>query len=246
MIATSRNLLVLAAVAVLPMTGCSGVGGPAQSIPAASQQVVGLSAASHTAGKGMRPLDGTCEPAAAPWPIAGNLTPDGDFSDAVGPNGDATYFPGPLSTTSWHVMKYDVDLVDSTYWPTLPGTLGGGVCTVDLDGSPGDGGISSSSFLTTPGNKYYVRFMLSGSVPAPGVNHMTLHASPSLTPGMPYNWPTAGNQDVYHDVYKPKCWPFKASGLHTIVTFKSTDPDPHHSVDGAVITEISVTGNPCP
>jgi hypothetical protein len=184
-----------------------------------------------------RPANGTCQPGLN-WPITGNLVPDGDFNTAAGPNGSFTYYgPNTVSTTKWHVMKHrNVDLVDGTYWDTPPGQNGGYVCTVDLDGSPGVGGIYER-FATPINTVYDVRFLLAGSAPAPGLNTAKVTAG-NLSAVASYT--TSSTHSVYTDSYDPYCYTFTSTSSMTKLQFKSTD-HPQSDSDGAVITEITVT-----
>jgi Protein of unknown function (DUF642) len=180
--------------------------------------------------------DANCPAAPAGWAPAGNILLDGDFNTAVDPGGTfTTYFgPGPLSTSNWRVLSNkNVDLVDSAYWGS---PSPGGVCTVDLDGTPGDGGIFET-LMTIPATAYDVRLLLSGSAPQPGTNYVKV-----IVPGASVNlfYFTFAGHDVYAGEYDPYCWTFTARKKKTKLTIKSLDPKPLTNSDGGIVTDISV------
>jgi hypothetical protein len=186
--------------------------------------------------------DDTC-PAATGWPVAGNLTPDGDFHGAtLPPTSQGHVFYGPnvfILPTAWKVGGAGIDFVNTTYWLSPP-PAGNNVCKVDLDATPGDGSISED-INTSPGHVYHVQFWFSGSSEAPQgpVNRMLVSAAGQ---SRMFHWNTAGGNDVGHDVYKLKKWKFHATSCPSTLTFASLDPASWAS--GPVVTEIVVTGKP--
>lgn len=215
---------ILAGLATIALSaGCSaGTTSPANSLLPSG----GARLASTTR---MTPSN-TC-PAAGPG-YNGGLTPDGDFNGAPLPGSVATYTNGnPIPSTNWNVTLRTIDLVGLTYWSNP------GVCTVDLDGSPGAGEIAET-FPTTPNMGYHVQFIMSGNGGAPPViKRMSVTAA-----GQSYNftWNTAGNNDAQHGVYQTKYWKFRARAATTTIRFRSLDRPPNTVIGGPVITEISV------
>jgi len=228
---TAPIAFALAIAATVCLTGCSAT---------AAYPTLGGSA--HQVG--VTPLsmgpDDTC-PVASGWPVAGNLTPDGDFDGATLPptsQGHVFYGAGTFITpTLWLVGGAGIDFVNFTYWPSPP-PAGNNVCKVDLDATPGNGSISET-FNTSPGHVYHVKFWFSGSSEPPQgpVNKMQVSAAGQ---SRMFHWNTAGGNDVGHDMYKLKHWKFHATSCPSTLTFASLDPANWSS--GPVVTEIVVTG----
>ena len=218
--------LVAAGVGVIQLTGCFGMGqntpGSLQLTP--SQMDSRLSFASSG------------PPPACPAysPALGTLTPDGDFNGAPGPGAGQTYMaPNGIPKTKWTVIGRTVDLMQSSF------PFAQGVCSVDLDGTPGAGGITHAPFTTMLHHRYTVSFWLSGNGGGPPtVKTMQVSAAGS---SKTFTYDTSNGQDAQHGVYKQMTWRFKASSRSTVLAFRSLDPHGKTAEAGPVVTVISVT-----
>ena len=188
-----------------------------------------------------RPLAGSSGfcPLAVGWPVPGNRTPDGDFDGAPMPplsQGHVQY-NGVITGTNWTATGAGIDLVNTVYWPSPP-PAGNNVCKVDLDATPGDGGISET-FNTVPGAVYHVKFWFSGSSAPPQgpVNTMQVGAANA---SQVYHWNTSNGHDVGHGIYGLRKFKFTATGCPTTLSFVSLDP-PNWS-SGPVVTEVITRG----
>src|SRR5690242_17682048 len=106
---TAHILLTFAVAAAVCLAGCSGT--TAYPTPDGSGNQVGVTPLS------MGPND-TC-PLATGWPVAGNLTADGDFDGAPLPptsQGHVFYGAGFIGPTLWLVGGAGIDLINYTYW----------------------------------------------------------------------------------------------------------------------------------
>ncbi len=99
-----------------------------------------------------------------------NLIQNGGFETYALPESEWDHFfgldfdivpAGSTDLTSWSVFGETIDYI-ATYWPA-----GEGVRSLDLTGTPGDGGIRQA-FVTVPGRTYQVSFLMSGN-PVGGV-----------------------------------------------------------------------------
>jgi hypothetical protein len=236
------SLICVLGVATSQLTGCYAAS--SAPVPNAGGSQSGELSTPFMRGIGLQRLirpDDTC-PVAVGWPIAGNLTPDGDFDGAPLPPTSAghVFYPANnyITSTQWLVGGVGIDFVNFTYWPSPP-PAANNVCKVDLDATPGDGSISET-FNTAAGHIYHVKFWFSGSSGASqqsGPNTMQVSAANN---SQMYTWNAAGGHDVGHDKWKLHKFKFKATTCPTTLTFASLDPPSWSS--GPVVTEISVLG----
>jgi choice-of-anchor C domain-containing protein len=104
-------------------------------------------------------------PVSLPKPIARpetqtNLIQNGSFEVGPDPGPLGTYSAGATSIPGWRVTTRTIDYIGS-YWPASHGKR-----SVDLDGTPGAGGIAQS-FATIPRQEYVVTFDLAGNPELP-------------------------------------------------------------------------------
>lgn len=153
---------------------------------------------------------------------------DGDFSAAPNPGTFTTYAAGSTAIPGWTVTKATVDLIGS-YW-----SAPGGLRSVDLDGTPGVGGIAQT-FKTTPGKRYTVSFLLSANADcAPVLKKLIVNAGP-LTAVYTVNSQTFNAQS--HKWARKKV-SFTALGPASTLTFASDDPAGGQC--GPVIADVRV------
>ncbi len=172
-------------------------------------------------------------------PAYADLVTNGTFIGPVGPppitpGSYTTLAPGSTLIPGWTVTGPAGGGIDwiGSYW-TAPGGN-----SIDLDGSPGPGGIETT-IITKAGDKYTLDFYLSVN---PGDNNgsksMNLDINGSTTPytlpagAAPY-WisPTSTNYVLESVV-------FTATGGSTTIAFASTDPGTPYS--GMVLADVSV------
>jgi hypothetical protein len=86
---------------------------------------------------------------------------DGDFSQAaLPPTGSTNGIPrGMEFAPDWIVKGRTIDFAGTSGWPPTAAPY----CSVDLDGTPGPGGIEHSAFASQRGEMYTVSFQLSGN-----------------------------------------------------------------------------------
>jgi len=164
-------------------------------------------------------------------PGGSGLLPDGAFSEAAQPPGDALELKGSIFAPSWIVTKGDIDFLDPEYWDMA------GLCSIDIDGYFETGGFESTGFATKKGTKYTLKFLLSGNgYCPPTVKELKVEASGSSTT---FGWNTSGGLDVQDGDHTTKSWTFTAQRAATEIAFISQDPK--ESSCGAVIAGIAVT-----
>lgn len=254
----SRTALALTTAASIQLIGCSGTasnaGAPTNLTPnSGARQVAGLFAQSMSARGAKSRLRGDADtvcPASTEswWPPAGDLvvdaagTADGDFQGAAVAN-----YLGPIAGTNWTAFRWPandggtgVDLRPTAQFP-----FPGGACSVDLDGSPGGGGIKHP-LTTVKGSTYLVSFWLSGNDGGPPtVKIMQIGAA-------------GQSKDFFWDVLLPPLngalegaygntyWTFTAVAAVTTLSFRSLDPTPVKANAGPMVTMIAVTPYPNP
>jgi len=81
---------------------------------------------------------------------------DDDFHEAMYPGIYETFSKGADFAPGWNVTLRTIDFTGSMFSPP------DGVCTVDLDGTPGVGAIRHS-LATSPSANYSVTFLFSGN-----------------------------------------------------------------------------------
>jgi virginiamycin B lyase len=159
------------------------------------------------------------------------LLADGDFSGDL--NEFETVSQGQLLAPNWLVTQATVDLYSSMLWgePT-PSNL----CSVDLDGSPGVGGIATQQLPTSAHTTYEVTFYFSANTYGPpSTKHMLVSAantSETLT------WNDA-NGGAPQGVWVQEAWQFVATGSNTTLAF--TSEDKKGSNYGPVMAGVSVS-----
>ncbi len=113
------------------------------------------------------------------------------------------------------------------------------MCSLDLDGTPGAGGVATATFPTTKGDVYDVGFLFSGNgACAPRFKVMIVAAAGKE---QTFTWDIAGHHDAQHGFFQEESWSFTAAGAQTSIAFVSRDPKPQSATCGPVLTAVSVT-----
>lgn len=151
------------------------------------------------------------------YPGGTGLLSDGDFHDHTNPGSyGPTYAKGTVFAPGWIVRRRTIDLYGIYF--DAPYSL----CSIDLDGSPGAGGIEHSPFPTTVNTTYTVTFLFSGNGACgePVVKTMTVKAqgqSERLT------WNVSNGNDAQHGVWALQTWQFVAHTRTATLKFRSDD-----------------------
>jgi choice-of-anchor C domain-containing protein len=152
----------------------------------------------------------------------GNLIINGSFEDGPDPGSSATYAAGSTAIPGWTVTRGTIDYVGSI----MPAS--DGKRSIDLDGTPGFGGISQT-FPTTPGKEYIVRFDLAGNP-----------AGPPATKTLKVE--AAGQSEVFTHAstleWSHETWRFTAREGTTRIEFYSLDTEGGYC--GPLLDNVSV------
>jgi choice-of-anchor C domain-containing protein len=92
----------------------------------------------------------------------GNLIVNGSFEDSPDVDRYLSLDEGSDAIKGWVVTRGQIDLIGPVHWKAADGNK-----SVDLNGSPGFGGIKQS-FTTIKGHRYQVRFQMAGTPAAYG------------------------------------------------------------------------------
>jgi choice-of-anchor C domain-containing protein len=155
-----------------------------------------------------------------------NLLLNGSFEEGPDPGSFRAYEAGSTAIRGWKVTRAMIDYVGSKF-PASHGER-----SLDLDGTPGFGGIEQT-FSTTPGQIYIVSFDLAGNPQGP--------------PATKKLRVTAAGQaaDFSHDAslnWSHETWKFKAAEQSTTIEFYSLDAEGGYC--GPLLDSVSVTGAP--
>jgi choice-of-anchor C domain-containing protein len=172
---------------------------------------------------------------------ANSLVANGSFEIGV-PTGDFVTVQGGDTTSiqGWEVTGASVDYI-GTYW-----TSADGVRSLDLDGTPGAGGVKQD-IATVPGQTYTLSFALAGNptitgdnrdLPYPvktiGVNVGVDGMSQSFT----FDFSVAG-KDASHMGWVTETLSFTATSETTTLSFRSMD-DPATGYCGPALDNVVV------
>ncbi len=157
-----------------------------------------------------------------------NLIVNGSFE--VGPDpGPALYItlnPEATAITGWTVTREGIDY-KGTFWQASDGVI-----SLDLDSSPGFGGVMQT-FATTPGVQYLATFDMAGNpylgLGDPVDKHMRVAAAGQSAD---YSFDVTGH-DFQNMGWETNSWWFTASGSSTTIEFYSLH-DEYGGYSGAV------------
>jgi hypothetical protein len=168
------------------------------------------------------------------WPKGGGLLPDGDFSQESSETVLAIP-PGTIFAPHWTSggpQTVDFLGIKNGSWRAPKG-----VCSVDLDGTPGPGSIIHDNVLTDVSHSYTLTFKFSGNGACPPtVKTMTVNADGQA---FTYSWDTSNGNDAQHGKWSKETFTFKAMGTSVAPTFASTDPGEGNC--GPVVAAISLS-----
>jgi len=157
-----------------------------------------------------------------------NLIQNGSFEMGPDPGALITLGAGATSITAWRVTSRTIDYIGS-YWNASNGRR-----SIDLDGTPGAGGIAQS-FATTPGQEYVVTFDLCGNPELlPAIKKMQVNAAGQSAE---FSFDSSGSNKSAMG-WEKKTWRFKASATTTTIEFLSLDDA--DSSGGPVIDNVGV------
>jgi uncharacterized protein DUF642 len=173
---------------------------------------------------------GTC-PA---WPGGSGILKDGDFSLAVNPGNIREAIPATTKfAPRWVALgPQTIDFYgnENPDW-----SAPNGVCNVDLDGTPGPGGIQTT-FAAAPATSYTLTFEMSANATCGStVKEVLLKASGGQSTTL--TWNTANGNDAEHGVWDQESWRFVATKRHMKISFESEDPEGNC---GALIAAVAV------
>ena len=168
------------------------------------------------------------------WPGGSGILKDGDFSRAINPGYVRLSIP---ATTKFapHWVALGPQTIDfygnaNQFW-----SAPNGVCNVDLDGTPGPGGIQTT-FDAAPATSYTLTFEMSANAECgPTVKEVLLKASGGQSTTL--TWDTSNGNDAEDGDWDQESWQFVATKRHMKLSFESKDPEGNC---GALIAAVAV------
>lgn len=169
-------------------------------------------------------------------PRGTGLLPDGDFSQEWGATVEGI---GPGRTLGPHWTSGGPQTIDFIGYGDGPWHAPKGVCSVDLDGTPGPGSIVHDTVPTKVNQSYTLKFHFSGNGACGSmVQTMVVQAgSQSAT----YTWDTAHHNDAQHGKWLQETFTFNAVGTSVTPSFTSADPSGGNC--GPVVAAITMSQN---
>jgi Protein of unknown function (DUF642) len=172
-------------------------------------------------------------------PSGTGILRDGDFSQAPNPGNDTGVGPGTTFAPHW--MSSGPRTID--FYGTgsgVPWSEPEGLCSVDLDGTPGPGSIRHRLFDTQPGVKYILSFLFSGNgACAPATKEMEVRIARLRKR---FTWDASGGNSAQNGVWKPETLKFTAAHTRTRLEFSSRDLNAGNC--GPAVAGIAVTQSP--
>lgn len=177
----------------------------------------GVAAAASMAGASLMPV------------LAANPFANGSFEDGPNPGVFATKGTGDETIDGWKVTDGSIDHIGS-YWQHANGDR-----SVDLSGNTA--GTIEQTFVTMPGGKYTVNFMMSGNPDnGPGLKEMTASADGE---SQPFSYlVTAANSKVAMN-WEARSFDFTADDEEATLSFASnTNSAFGPALDAVVVTQL--------
>jgi hypothetical protein len=171
-------------------------------------------------------------------PSGSGVLPDGDFSQAANPGNNTGVGPGTVFAPGWtSTGPRTVDFYGTANG--VPWAEPDGLCSVDLDGTPGPGSIKHDRFATQPGVKYTLSFLFSGNgACGPQIKKMELRVG---RVSKRFSWNTEGAKSAQSGDWQPEVVQFMAVHATTRLAFISRDLGGNC---GPAVAGISVTQTP--
>ena len=164
-----------------------------------------------------------------------NLIVNGDFEQVSipdPPQNELYLDPGSTLLVGWEITHGQIDWVGD-YWAEPAGV---GPHGLDLDGSPGWGGIRQS-FATQPGHTYQVEFWMSGNpLGEPWIKQMAVEAAGQSAI---FTHDTTGQYTFENMTWEHHAWLFTATEETTAIEFYSLDW-PAGRFQGPVLDGVAV------
>ncbi|GBL15644.1 hypothetical protein MTo_02959 [Microcystis aeruginosa NIES-1211] len=158
-----------------------------------------------------------------------NLITNGSFEIGPDPSGYLPLNPGSTAITGWTVTRDQIDY--TAYWVDADGDR-----SLDLNGSPGVGGIAQT-FSTIAGQQYLVSFALAGNTYS-GTPIRQLGVSAAGQSEV-FSFDTTGFSDDNMG-WVNKTWVFTATASTTTLEFYSLSIEPENAAFGPALDNISV------
>jgi Protein of unknown function (DUF642) len=172
-------------------------------------------------------------------PSGTSILPDGDFSQAANPGNDTGVGPGTVFAPDWtSAGPRTVDFYG--IGSGVPWAEPAGLCSVDLDGTPGPGSIQHAPFPTQPGDKYVLSFLFSGNDACrPTIKKMEVRVG---RVSKRFRWDVSGGNSAQNGNWTPETVSFMAVRTTTKLEFISRDRREGNC--GPAVAGISVTLSP--
>ena len=159
-----------------------------------------------------------------------NLIKNGGFDAGPQPADYQMVAKGSTAIPGWIVTMGTVDIIGPNWHDA-----DGGTSSIDMDGTPGPGGIAQS-FATTKGAKYAVSFALASNPQCgPTIKRLMVTAGPAK---QLYAFDSSHVSGA-HMGWQLKSFSFKAGASRTTLTFTSLDPS--GSLCGPAIDAVRVS-----
>jgi choice-of-anchor C domain-containing protein len=165
-------------------------------------------------------------------PASASLITNGSFESGPPISGYIALPGGSTVIPGWTVTGNSIDVVDGE-WVASDGRR-----SVDLDGTPGPGGISQA-FATNPGSAYRVEFDVAGNVTDVPVIKLFRVSAAGQSQDM---WFDTTGKTKTNMGWEPRSFTFTATDSQTTLAFQSLDT----SYYGAVIDNVRVSPVPEP
>ena len=158
-----------------------------------------------------------------------NLIKNGGFDAGPKPGYFATFAKGSTQIPGWVVTMGTVDVIGPTFHDA-----DGGHYSIDLDGTPGPGGIAQS-LPTRRGARYRVTFSLAGNPECPPALKLLMVTVGGVS--RRYTFDASHTSDA-HMGWQVKSFTFTAGGARSTLRFTSLDPKGSNC--GPAIDAVSV------
>lgn len=160
-----------------------------------------------------------------------NLITNGSFENGPDPGLYIALNPGSTAITGWTVTRGQIDYKGTYFIDDADGTR-----SLDLNGSPGVGGIAQT-FNTVAGQRYRVNFAMAGNTYS-GTPIKTMAVS-AAGQSANFTFDTTG-YSTSNMGWEDKTWTFTANSSTTTLEFYSLSNEPASSNDGPALDNVSV------